>query len=121
MLNTISPEFILNGSKEIKRSFLSGIFGGDGGKINWAKRKEGVYNYQIGALCMSKTPEHIDSLKKMFQDMADDYGYKGELYLFSPNTIVNFCHITENVVRLLEHRFDDEMKIIREQLGLKKP
>ena len=72
------PEFILNGHKEVKRSFLAGIFGGDGTAIGYSKRQAGknrgvsdMYDYNIGALSMSKIPEHIDTLVKMFQNIAN--------------------------------------------------
>jgi DNA-directed RNA polymerase beta subunit/intein/homing endonuclease len=65
------PEFILNGHREIKRSFLSGIFGGDGSRIGYSKRNNDTYNYNIGALSMSKTPEHLESLKTMFKNIVD--------------------------------------------------
>ena len=54
--------------------------------------------------------------------MAQDYGYEGELHLDAKSgELIRMDHIIENIVRLIEHRFDDEMKIIREQLRLKKP
>ncbi len=65
------PDFILNGHKEVKRSFLSGIFGGDGSRIGYSKRHTGDYIYNIGALSMSKVPEHVESLKEMFKNIAD--------------------------------------------------
>ena len=96
------PNFILNSKKEVKRSFLAGMFGGNGGKIDYAKRKnekyrktknendknehgkagekhEYTYDYQIGALYQSKTPEHLNSLKKMFKDISNmlkEFGIK---------------------------------------------
>ena len=65
------PEFILNGHKEIKRSFLSGIFGGDGTRIGYAKRTGNTYDYNIGTLKMSKTPEHVELLRQMFREISD--------------------------------------------------
>lgn len=65
------PEFILNGHKEIKRSFLSGIFGGDGTKVYYSQRPTGDYIYAIGALSMSKVPELVDTLKNMFKSISD--------------------------------------------------
>lgn len=70
------PKFILNGHKEIKRSFLAGIFGGDGGKISYSTRKgrkngDDDYSFQIGVLSMSKTPECIESLKLFMDNIAE--------------------------------------------------
>ena len=61
-------------------------------------------------------------INNMFICMAQDYGYEGELHVDAKSgELIRMDHIIENIVRLIEHRFDDEMKIIREQLGLKKP
>jgi DNA-directed RNA polymerase beta subunit len=72
------PDFILNGHKEVKRSFLAGIFGGDGTRIRCSNRKAGTgkgindtYTFSIGSLSMSKVPEHVDSLLDMFNDISD--------------------------------------------------
>lgn len=73
------PEFILNGHKEVKRSFLAGIFGGDGTRIGCSKREGGkggkyvndTYDYNIGALSMSKVPEFADTLIDVFKDISD--------------------------------------------------
>mgnify|MGYP000107776495 FL=1 len=65
------PNFILNGHKEVKRSFLSGIFGGDGSKIYCTKRSRGDYLYSIGPLSMSKIPEHVDTLVDIFKIISE--------------------------------------------------
>jgi DNA-directed RNA polymerase beta subunit len=74
---SLIPNFILNGHKEVKRSFLAGIFGGDGTKIGYSKRNKpgknisDTYDYNIGALSMSKIPELVDTLIEMFQKISD--------------------------------------------------
>ncbi len=65
------PNFILNGHKEVKRSFLSGIFGGDGSKIYCTKRSRGDYLYSVGPLSMSKVPEYVDTLVDTFKNISE--------------------------------------------------
>jgi DNA-directed RNA polymerase beta subunit len=65
------PIFIKNGHKEIKREFLSGLFGGDGSKIRFNKMKRGTYNFTFNTLSMSKITDHVDSLKDFMKDVGD--------------------------------------------------
>ncbi len=70
--DSVIPGFIMNGSKEIQRSFLSGIFGGDGSKIRFNKRmSNGAGQITLNRLSMSKDPEHIDSLKIFMQNIGN--------------------------------------------------
>jgi intein/homing endonuclease len=79
------PHFILNGSKEIQRSFLSGIFGGDGSKIRYnIVRNNGKEQVTLNTLSMSKDPEHIVSLQNFMEDV------KNMLNKFDVN--VNYIH-----------------------------
>jgi intein/homing endonuclease len=55
------PEWILKGSKIIKREFLSGFQGGDGCKIRWNKMKSG-YNFVCAETSQQICDEHVQSL-----------------------------------------------------------
>jgi DNA-directed RNA polymerase beta subunit len=55
------PEWILKGSKIIKREFLSGFQGGDGCKIRWNKIKSG-YNFVCAETSQQICDEHVQSL-----------------------------------------------------------
>jgi DNA-directed RNA polymerase beta subunit len=86
------PEFILNGTKEIKREFLSGLFGGDGSKIRYNPMKVGkaikynTYNYTLNTLSMCKIPEHVGSLEEFMSDVAKMLGEFG----IATNYVHNF-------------------------------
>jgi len=58
----IIPEWIMNGSKLIKREFLSGFQGGDGCKIQWNKLNKG-YNFICAETSQQINPVFVNSLK----------------------------------------------------------
>ena len=55
------PFWIMNGSKLIKREFLSGFQGGDGCKIRWNKINSG-YNFICAETSQQINPEYMNSL-----------------------------------------------------------
>ena len=55
------PEWIMDGSKLIKREFLSGFQGGDGCKIRWNKMKQG-YNFICAETSQQINPIFVKSL-----------------------------------------------------------
>ena len=55
------PNWIMNGSKLVKREFLSGFQGGDGCKIRWNKLKYG-YNFVCAETSQQINPNHVESL-----------------------------------------------------------
>jgi intein/homing endonuclease len=58
------PEWIMNGSKLIKREFLSGFQGGDGCKIRWNNMSnKGHYNYVCAETSQQINPRHVKSLE----------------------------------------------------------
>jgi DNA-directed RNA polymerase beta subunit len=84
--DSIIPEFILNGSKEIQRSFLSGIFGGDGSKIRFNQHKlNGSGQITLNTLSMTKDLDHIDSLKTFIQNIR--------IMLEQFNIVTNYIHV----------------------------
>ena len=56
------PEWIMNGSKLIKREFLSGFQGGDGCKIRWNKIDKG-YNFVCAETSQQIHPKFVKSLE----------------------------------------------------------
>jgi DNA-directed RNA polymerase beta subunit len=60
------PEWITNGSKLVKREFLSGFQGGDGCKIRWNKINKG-YNFICAETSQQINPKYINSLKKFMK------------------------------------------------------
>lgn len=58
----VIPSWITNGSKLIKREFLSGFQGGDGCKIYWNKMKKG-YNFVCSETSQQINPIYSSSLK----------------------------------------------------------
>jgi DNA-directed RNA polymerase beta subunit len=67
--NSSIPNFILNGDKEVQRSFLSGIFGGDGSKVRYDIIRNNVEQIEIKNLVMSKDKEHVESLVKFMEEI----------------------------------------------------
>jgi len=57
------PSWIVNGSKLIKREFLSGFQGGDGCKIRWNKIDKG-YNFICAETSQQINPKYLNSLSK---------------------------------------------------------
>ena len=55
------PSWIMNGSKLIKREFLSGFQGGDGCKIRWNKTDKG-YNFVCAETSQQINPLYLNSL-----------------------------------------------------------
>jgi DNA-directed RNA polymerase beta subunit len=55
------PLWIMNGSKLIKREFLSGFQGGDGCKIRWNKIDKG-YNFVCAETSQQINPKYVNSL-----------------------------------------------------------
>jgi len=55
------PSWIMNGSKLIKREFLSGFQGGDGCKIRWNKIDKG-YNFVCAETSQQINPKYVNSL-----------------------------------------------------------
>jgi len=56
------PDWIVNGTKLIKREFLSGFQGGDGCKIRWNKMNKG-YNFVCDETSQQIHPKYVKSLK----------------------------------------------------------
>ena len=56
------PEWIMNGSKNVKREFISGFQGGDGCKIRWNKIDKG-YNFVCAETSQQINPKYINSLE----------------------------------------------------------
>jgi len=56
------PDWIINGSKLVKREFLSGFQGGDGCKIRWNKMNKG-YNFICAETSQQINPKYVQSLK----------------------------------------------------------
>jgi DNA-directed RNA polymerase beta subunit len=67
------PQWILDSSLAVKREFVAGFQGGDGGRMFWSKRhdkvKAGKYNF--GETVQHKTPEHLESLITFMQQIAN--------------------------------------------------
>ena len=55
------PDWIMNGSKLVKREFLSGFQGGDGCKIRWNKLLYG-YNFVCAETSQQINPKYTESL-----------------------------------------------------------
>lgn len=68
---SVIPEFILNGHKEIQRSFLAGLFGGDGSRIRYnILRENGASQVTLNTLSMTKSIEFIESLENFMSHIS---------------------------------------------------
>jgi intein/homing endonuclease len=106
------PEFILKGTKEIKRSFLSGLFGGDGSKIRYnIHRSNGSSQVTLNTISLSKIPKYVESLKLFMKNI----GTMLEIFDIKTNYIHTFkgkygklvVHLgfeqkTENIIKFYE-------------------
>jgi DNA-directed RNA polymerase beta subunit len=63
------PSWIMNGSKLIKREFLSGFQGGDGCKIRWNKMNKG-YNFVCAETSQQINPKYRSSLKYFMEQCS---------------------------------------------------
>ena len=72
------PKWIVqSNSKEIQRSFLSGLFGGDGSKIRYNIMKSNRVNYTLNTFSKSTIEEYVDDLEnamKSIQTMLNKLG-----------------------------------------------
>lgn len=64
------PKWIIDGSKLIKREFISGFQGGDGCKIRWNKNNKG-YNYICAETSQQINPCYSNSLLYFMQQCVD--------------------------------------------------
>jgi intein/homing endonuclease len=66
------PEWILNGHKEIKRAFLSGLFGGDGSKMRYNISKDDTYMFTFNTFSKSKIQDNelIKNLETFMKDVS---------------------------------------------------
>jgi DNA-directed RNA polymerase beta subunit len=63
------PQWIMNGSKLVKREFLSSFQGGDGCKIRWNKTNRG-HNYICAMTSQQTIPEYTKELEMFFGQMV---------------------------------------------------
>jgi DNA-directed RNA polymerase beta subunit/intein/homing endonuclease len=70
---TSVPEWIYTGNKEIKRSFLSGLYGGDGSRMRYQLTKHNTYIYTFNTFSKSRSNDEtlLDSLKEFMKKVAD--------------------------------------------------
>jgi len=64
------PYWIMNGSQNVKREFLSGFQGGDGCRIRWNNMKAKGYNYICAATLQQITNEYSDTLEYFMKQMV---------------------------------------------------
>ena len=93
------PEWILENTGEIQRSFLSGLFGGDGSKIRFNIMKSNRVNYTMNTLSISTIPEFEDELYKSMQQIK---------------TMLTLQNIKTNYI----HRFSGKYDKISIHLGM---
>jgi DNA-directed RNA polymerase beta subunit/intein/homing endonuclease len=67
------PEWVMKGTQLVKREFVAGFQGGDGGKMSWAKRHDKIraVKFDFGATLQHKTPEHVESLVFFMQQIME--------------------------------------------------
>jgi DNA-directed RNA polymerase beta subunit len=83
------PEWIMNGSKLIKREFLGGFQGGDGCKIRWNKTTKG-YNFICAETSQQINPDYTDSLSYFMNQcviLLNEFEIECRL-----QDVVNICH-----------------------------
>ena len=109
------PDWILNGHKEIKRSFLSGLFGGDGSKMRYNKNADGTIGYTFNTFSKScvNTPELIQSLTNFMTNiktMLLEFGVTcGDIRLFNlkyddnkKNVHLRMTETQENMIKFFD-------------------
>ncbi len=105
------PQFIMDGTKEMKREFLSGIFGGDGSCIRYNHLKNGTYNYTLNTLSMCRTKEYVKSLENFMKNISDflkEFGvYTNYINNFKANydlicVHLGFSQTEENIIKFYE-------------------
>ena len=99
------PNWIMNGSKIIKREFISGFQGGDGCKIRWNKNNKG-YNYVCGETSQQINPNLLNSLVKFMEQCVTIISEMGIDVKLNP------------VKNILENRSKVSYKISDSQMNL---
>ncbi len=110
------PEFILNGNKEIQRSFLSGLFGGDGSKVRYDEVRENGEQVEMKYISMAKIPECIESLEIFMKNI--------EIMLHKFDIKTNYIHTVEGqygkkIVRLGFNKSCENIIKFYENIGFK--
>lgn len=109
--NSLIPDFILNGSKEIQRSFLSGLFGGGESNIIDYTIRNNTKHVEINVFSMIKTHEYkgfLNEFMKNIKNMLRKFDIKTTRIKTSEEIynkmIVSlyFCKSIENVIKFYE-------------------
>lgn len=71
--NPLVPQWIKDASPNVKREFLSGFQGGDGGRISMVRNQTGVRKLQCGATQQTCSPEYQKSHKEFMHQLGSLY------------------------------------------------
>lgn len=109
------PEWIMNGSLLVKREFVAGYQGGDGGKMSWTKRhdkvKAGKFNFP--ATIKNKNYEHINSLVDFMNQLVDIFT-ELDIKVLQVKTSSNNDSVDKEIRHKVEIKFsDEELNIIK--------
>ena len=103
------PQFVKNGSKTIKQSFLSAIFGGDGSALWYSKCPSG-YKVEAPSFCLTKESYLTENLEQYLNDIKSlllEFGI--ESYEIS-----NPCKKTDKTVRkfVIAQQYENIIKFV---------
>jgi len=101
------PEWIMNGSKLVKREFLSGFQGGDGCKIRWNKLTNG-YNF----ICAETSQQIIPSLTISLEN------YMSQCVELFKEFNINISNVKTSIVKNTDNRIKVSYKIRDNQTNL---
>ena len=111
---SIIPTWIVNGSLSVKREFLSGFQGGDGGAIRWEKRKgkPRAYSIQLHSTARScnlagkeNMIRFMESMKALFAEFDIEITSIGECIPKEEDRIqllLNISDKLENIIKYME-------------------
>jgi intein/homing endonuclease len=131
------PNFIQNGDTEIQRSFLSGLFGGDGSKVRYTLLRNGTgEQVEMNVFSQSKDKEHLKSMETFMENirkMLNKFDIQtistriSDGYFGKMKVDINFCKSADNIIKFYEEigfKYDNlknqESGIIVEYLKYKK-
>lgn len=109
------PEWIMNGSLLVKREFVAGYQGGDGGKMAWNKRhdkvKAGKFNFP--PTIKNKNHEHVNSLVDFMNQLVDIFT-ELDIKVLQVKTSSNNDSVDKEIRHKVEIKFsDEELNIIK--------
>lgn len=102
------PDWVMNGSLLVKREFLAGYQGGDGGKFTANKRKDKVkaYKFNFPPTIKHKTYEQVNTLVIFMNQLVELFEELG-VKVLNVSTVCDSDSIDKNVNHCVKINFSD--------------